>query len=60
MCLTECEQFLNSYLNYENERDIDLGGHYLRLALYSLGKITGHVSTEEILNKIFADFCIGK
>ncbi|MCE5312863.1 MAG: 50S ribosome-binding GTPase, partial [Nitrospiraceae bacterium] len=32
----------------------------LREALDSLGRITGAVTTDDILNKIFSDFCIGK
>lgn len=32
----------------------------LREALDSLGQITGAVTTDDILNKIFSDFCIGK
>ena len=32
----------------------------LREALDALGDIVGHVSTDDILNKIFADFCVGK
>lgn len=32
----------------------------LREALDSIGEITGAVTTEEILNRIFSDFCIGK
>ena len=32
----------------------------VREALDHIGKITGQVSTEDILNKIFSDFCIGK
>jgi tRNA modification GTPase len=32
----------------------------LREALDSLGEIVGVVTTEDILNKIFSDFCIGK
>ena len=32
----------------------------LREAMDALGEITGAVSTEDILNKIFNDFCIGK
>lgn len=29
-------------------------------AMTELGKITGHVSTNEILDIIFKNFCIGK
>ena len=32
----------------------------LRDAVDSIGEITGAVATEEILNRIFKDFCIGK
>lgn len=32
----------------------------LRDALDSIGEITGAVTTEDILNRIFSDFCIGK
>ncbi len=32
----------------------------IRAALDSLGEITGAVSTEDILDRIFQDFCIGK
>jgi tRNA modification GTPase len=32
----------------------------VRLALFHVGSITGKVTTEDILNNIFAKFCIGK
>ena len=32
----------------------------LRIALNSLGRITGEVTTEEILERIFSHFCVGK
>jgi len=32
----------------------------LRLALDKLGEITGETTSEEILNHIFQNFCIGK
>ena len=32
----------------------------LRLAMRSLGRITGKVDVEDLLDVIFRDFCIGK
>jgi tRNA modification GTPase len=32
----------------------------LRMALRGLGRLTGQVGVEEILDVIFRDFCIGK
>ena len=40
--------------------DYAVSAQYLRLALRELGKISGKVSSEQILDVIFADFCIGK
>ncbi len=39
---------------------LDLVAVDLRLALDHLGEITGHVTTEDILDRIFSEFCIGK
>jgi tRNA modification GTPase len=40
--------------------DTVLAAQQLRKAIRHIGKITGHVSTEQILDVIFKDFCIGK
>jgi tRNA modification GTPase len=32
----------------------------VRLALRALGEITGRVDVEEVLDRLFASFCIGK
>ena len=40
--------------------DIELAAEEMRLASYELGRITGQVDVEDILDKIFSDFCIGK
>ncbi|MBB4066850.1 tRNA uridine-5-carboxymethylaminomethyl(34) synthesis GTPase MnmE [Gellertiella hungarica] len=39
---------------------LDLRAEYLRVAGVSLGRITGHVDTEGLLDIIFSSFCIGK
>jgi tRNA modification GTPase len=41
-------------------REPELFAEDLRLALRSLGRITGRVDVEELLDTIFKDFCIGK
>ena len=33
---------------------------FLKESLNSLGEIIGAVTTEDILNRIFSEFCIGK
>ncbi len=40
--------------------DSELQAEDLRLALRALGRITGRVDVERILDKIFLEFCIGK
>ncbi len=47
-----------SYFGFD--KDIELTAEDVRLAARSLGKITGQIEIEEILDKIFGDFCIGK
>jgi tRNA modification GTPase len=38
----------------------ELAAEELRLAQDALGEITGRVTTEDLLGRIFSDFCIGK
>jgi len=47
-----------AYLN--ESREIDLVNLSLKSALDNLGKLTGEVFCEELLESIFNDFCIGK
>lgn len=39
---------------------LELGAEQLRLAHEALGEITGKVTTDDLLGKIFSSFCIGK
>lgn len=43
-----------------NDRVLDLVAEELRLAHDALGRITGHVSADDLLGHIFSSFCIGK
>lgn len=54
----ECVAALNGYENVHNE--LDLASEELRFAAKSLGKITGSIDTDDILNAVFSEFCIGK
>lgn len=39
---------------------VDMAAEELRLAVSELGRITGAVDVEDVLDVLFADFCIGK
>lgn len=56
------QQCFSAMAQYQRYRDLDLAlaAEGVRLALTSLGRITGRVGAEEILDIIFKDFCIGK
>ena len=55
--LKECGDALGRALQ---ETELELKAEELRLAARALGKITGFVRTEELLDVIFSSFCIGK
>ena len=40
--------------------DVELAAEDLRLAARALGRITGRIDVEELLDVVFRDFCIGK
>lgn len=53
-CVTHLDRFLSAKL------PMDAAAEELRLASQELGRITGIVDVEELLDIIFRDFCIGK
>ncbi len=55
--LVECQEALARALG---AAEIALAAEDLRLALRALGRITGTVRIDELLDVIFRDFCIGK
>uniref|UniRef100_A0A8W7Q3I2 TrmE-type G domain-containing protein n=1 Tax=Anopheles coluzzii TaxID=1518534 RepID=A0A8W7Q3I2_ANOCL len=63
--LKQCLACLEQFRDYFHEtgapnRDLAIVTHHLRNAVRCIGKITGTVETEEILDVIFSTFCIGK
>ncbi|WP_245458932.1 MULTISPECIES: tRNA uridine-5-carboxymethylaminomethyl(34) synthesis GTPase MnmE [unclassified Rhizobium] len=42
------------------DRGLDIRAEYLRRAAASLGRITGRVDVEDLLDVIFSEFCVGK
>lgn len=57
--LGDCAAALARY-GRERRRDLGLAAEQLRLARRHLGRITGHVGAEDVLDIIFRDFCVGK
>ena len=55
--LEACRECLNRAFQQDQN---ELLAEDLRLALRAIGKIVGQVSTEEMLDRLFTDFCIGK
>ena len=55
--LQECAAALD---RFENAKPSELAAEDLRLATRALGRITGRVDVDDILDVIFRDFCIGK
>lgn len=57
VALTETARYLKSALKTPA---LELRAEDLRLSIKAIGRITGRVETEELLDVIFRDFCIGK
>jgi len=57
IALEDCLEHLNTF---SLDKEIELSAEDIRLACRSIGKITGYVEVDEILDNIFGSFCIGK
>lgn len=58
--LTAAAGFLAEFLDGAGVDPLDMGAERLRLAAGAIGRITGTVQVDEVLDVIFHDFCIGK
>lgn len=57
---TALEDCRNCLERASTARDAELAAEDVRLAVRALGRITGRVDVEDLLDVIFRDFCIGK
>ncbi|MBX3520012.1 MAG: tRNA uridine-5-carboxymethylaminomethyl(34) synthesis GTPase MnmE [Xanthobacteraceae bacterium] len=60
VALREASARISSGLSLAKPGQEELFAEELRLAARSLGRITGRVDVEDVLDKIFSSFCIGK
>ena len=51
---------LDNLERFSFDKEIELSAEDIRLAARGLSKITGRIEVDDILNKIFGSFCIGK
>ncbi|WP_349437727.1 tRNA uridine-5-carboxymethylaminomethyl(34) synthesis GTPase MnmE [Pararhizobium sp. A13] len=58
-CLEQACNAIDMSLTQSN-RGLDIQAEYLRQAGDALGRITGRVDVEDLLDVIFSEFCIGK
>lgn len=59
MLLTQSQDALSAAIQSDNQ-GLDIRAEYLRQSANSLGRITGRVDVEDLLDVIFSEFCIGK
>ena len=57
--LETCSQALSDFLSGK-ESELELRAEDLRVAARALGRLSGRVDVEDVLDRIFGDFCIGK
>jgi len=59
--LEECVDALDrAFVSADAGADVEMMAEDVRVAAQALGRITGCVDVEELLDRIFSDFCIGK
>ncbi|MBO5442119.1 MAG: tRNA uridine-5-carboxymethylaminomethyl(34) synthesis GTPase MnmE [Alphaproteobacteria bacterium] len=54
------QDVMENLQNFGFDKEIELTAEDIRLAARALGRITGRIEVDDVLDKIFGDFCIGK
>lgn len=57
--LNDCLEFLKAFIETPSNAPVE-AAEELRYGALALGRITGRVDVEEVLDALFAGFCIGK
>lgn len=60
VALRDCAEALERFAAAPPDTELALLAEDLRLAARALGRITGRVGVEDVLDLVFAEFCIGK
>ena len=60
LALEACMRYLDRVAVHGNTLPAELVAEDLRLAVRALGEVAGRVGVEEMLDRLFAGFCIGK
>jgi tRNA modification GTPase len=58
--LEACVGHLDACLAHPDAAPVELAAEDLRLAARALGRLTGRIDVEDVLDSIFREFCIGK
>ncbi len=59
-CVKKAKKAIDNVLKIFHETTMDIISSEIKSAWYSLGEITGVTSDENIIDKIFSKFCLGK
>lgn len=59
-CVKKAKKAIDNVLKIFDETTMDILSSEIKSAWYSLGEITGVTSDENIIDKIFSKFCLGK
>ena len=54
------QNIIRNLADFRLDKYLELSAESIRLSLHEIGKVTGDVDVEEVLDNVFLSFCIGK